>query len=147
MNNAIDRNAEEKARFEELATAARRKVVGKIAKCKRLIKNLGGDLEKHGDPAVWKRYGDLILANIHNAKRSGDIISVTDYFDENVPVIEIEGEKNASLNAVAEDYFRRYTKARNGLIVIGKRIADAEDEIENANEKLRLINTAIETGD
>lgn len=147
MNAATDPDAEKKARFEELAAVARRKVVGKITKRKRLIKNLRDDLEKHGDPALWKRYGDLILANVHNAGRDGDVISVTDYFDENVPVIKIEGDKNKPLNVIAEGYFRRYTKARNGLAVIGKRIADTETEIKTANENLLRIDVAIESGD
>ena len=136
-----------KQKFELLAETARRKVMGSIAKRKRLIKNLHGDLEKHGDPERWKRFGDLILANVHNAVREGDIVRVTDYFDENVPVIEIEADRQKPLNEVAEGYFRLYTKARNGRAVIGDRIAAAEAATIEDTVKLSKIEAAIEAGD
>jgi hypothetical protein len=36
---------------ERLAAVVRRKALASIAKQKKLVKNLRGDLEKHGDPA------------------------------------------------------------------------------------------------
>lgn len=145
--NNTNRQLVEKELFDQLAVSARRKVLGLIAKRKKLIINLRGDLEKHGDPELWKRFGDLLLANVHNATREGDQIFVTDYFDDDVPVIAIEGDRNRPLNEIAEGYFRRYTKARNGLAVIGKRIAETEVELEAAYQKLAQIDAAIVAGD
>ncbi len=134
-------------RIRELTTPSRKKEQRIISKNKKLIQNLRGDLEKHGDPEKWKRYGDLLLANIHNAMRQGDTITVKDYFDDNTPLIEIEGEHQHSLNEIAEGYFRRYTKARNGLAVIGERMAAAEAEIKAAEARLARIDEAVEAGD
>ena len=145
--NNTNRQLVEKELFDHLAVSARRKVLGLIAKRKKLIINLRGDLEKHGDPELWKRFGDLLLANVHNATREGDQIFVTDYFDDDVPVIAIEGDRHRPLNEIAEGYFRRYTKARNGLAVIGKRIAETEVELADANQKLAQIDAAIVAGD
>lgn len=130
--------------FEQLATSVRKKVLAEIRKHKKLITNLLDDLKKHGDPDVWKRYGDLLLANTNNARRDGDIIFVTDYFADNAPQTEIEGESNKSMSEVAEDYFRRYTKARNGKKVIERRLSATESTLQVANEKLKLIDAAIE---
>ncbi|MEO6051486.1 MAG: NFACT RNA binding domain-containing protein [Pyrinomonadaceae bacterium] len=143
----VTKEAEEKARFDHQIAAERRKVLKVITKGQKLLDNLRGDLQKHGESERWKRYGDLLLANIHNAERRADSIFVTDYFDEAVPVIEIEGESNKSINEIAENYFRRYTKARNGLRVIGERMATAETEVEIAEKQLRKIDAAVETGD
>ena len=141
------RKPEVDVQLDRLAAAARRKVLRSIAKDRKLIANLRGDLEKHGDPEQWKRYGDLLLANVGNAVRRGDAVVVTDYFDEAVPTIEIEGEENLSISEIAENYFRRYTKARNGIGVIGERIAKAERAI-GANEAiLRQIDAAVEAAD
>ncbi len=136
-----------KERFEKLALAARRKVAGSIAKHRKLIRNLRGDLEKHGDPDIWKRYGDLLLANVHNSVREGDVIRVIDYFDEKTPTIEIIGEGNRSLNEIAENYFRRYRKARNGKLVIAERIEITESAIEKDTELLAHVEAAVERGD
>lgn len=147
--NADQPNRDEQAAelLEQAAIKARRKVATGIAKNQKLIANLRSDLEKHGDPMRWKRYGDLLLANIHNAERRDGIIRVTDYFDENTPVIEIEGETNLSVSEVAEAYFRRYTKARNGLEIINKRLAAAAAAVESGTETLAKIDAALEAGD
>jgi predicted ribosome quality control (RQC) complex YloA/Tae2 family protein len=118
-----------------------------MAKRRKLIRNLHGDLDKHGDPELWKRYGDLILANVHAATREGDVIRVTDYFDENAPLIGIEGEHNKPLNEIAEAYFRRYTKARNGVRIVRDRIAATEAELETDAILLSKIETAIAAED
>lgn len=131
-------------RFGKLVVAVRRKALAEIKKHQKLIANLNADLEKHGDAELWKRYGDLLLANANNAERQGDTILVTDYFDDATPVIEIEGEHNKPLSEIAESYFRRYVKARNGLRVISERMAATERALAAGNEKLGLIDDAIE---
>ena len=133
--------------FLALIAVVRRKETRLLAKHRKLIANLRGDLDKHGDPVKWKRFGDLLLANLNNAERCGDIISVTDYFDERAPLIEIEGEEHRPLNQIAEGYFRRYTKARNGLQVIAERMAATEPEIDRAEARIASIDAAIEKGD
>jgi len=146
MSNELPKS-EKEVEFEQLVAAARRKVLVSIAKQRKLVDNLRGDLVKHGDPEKWKRYGDLLLANAGNATRKDDRVLVTDYFDEAAPVVEIDGEANKSVSEIAENYFRRYAKARNGLRVIGTRIARAEAAIDNAEALLRKIDAAIEIGD
>ncbi len=138
---------ERKERFDRLALAARRKVAGSIAKHRKLIKNLLSDLERHGDPDIWKRFGDLLLANLQNAIRDGDVVYVEDYFDENTPVIEIIGDANRPLSEIAESYFRRYTKARNGKVVIAERIAAAEAAIIADTDLLERVDAAIAASD
>lgn len=133
--------------LEQLAAIARRRQLGIIAKQRKLIANLNGDLAKHGDPEKWKRYGDLLLANAGNAVRREDLVLVTDYFDEAAPVIEIGGARNRAITEIAEDYFRRYAKARNGLQIIGERMGKAQAAIEAAETLLRQIEAAVENGD
>lgn len=138
---------EKQAEFDRAVAATRRKVVSSIAKGRKLIDNLYGDLRKHGDPEQWKRYGDLLLASPNTAQRKGHRIFVTDYFDETVPTIEIRGDESLSLSEIAEDYFRKYSKARNGHNVINDRITKTKSEIDAAEAKLRSIDLAIESGD
>jgi predicted ribosome quality control (RQC) complex YloA/Tae2 family protein len=129
--------------FDELAGKVRKKAAAEIRKHEKLIANLNSDLKKHGDPERWKRFGDLLLANIGTAERRGDTILVTDYFDDAAPVIEIAGEANLSISDVAENFFRSYVKARNGEREIAKRMAGVEKLLLAAREKLESIDTAI----
>ena len=141
------REAEREERIYLLAAKARNWFENQIKKGRKLIDNLHGDLERHGDPERWKRYGDLILANARNASRSGDKIIVTDYFDEAAPVIEIDGDANLPLSEIAENYFRSYVKARNGRRAIAERIAIAKAAIDGAMAKLGAIKTAVDNLD
>lgn len=137
----------EKEQFDNLAATARRTVSTAIAKQRKLLINLHGDLEKHGDPELWKRSGDLILANVSTAVRDGDTLLVTDYFDEKAPTVSIIGDRNLGLSEIAEGYFRRYTKARNGKLVITERIAATTADIESKLGLLSKIDEAIASGD
>lgn len=148
MDDAQQQDEEDRRTYiDELAAKATSKVLGQKRKLLKLIQNLNSDLEKHGDPDLWKRYGDLILANISSAVRDGDEVLVTDYFDAGSPQILIAGERQLSLNEIAEGYFRSYTKARNGKRVIAERIAKAERTLEKAEDALKRIQIAISNSD
>lgn len=135
------------AEFERLAAAARRKVVRETTKLEKLIANLQGDLQRHGDAARWKRYGDLLLANVANAVRQGDTILVLDYFAADTPQIAIEAEKGKTTAEVAEGYFRRYTKSRNAALKVAERLELTEAKLMTARERLAAVDRAIEDAD
>lgn len=129
-----------------MATAVRRRAAAKIRKHEKLISNLRSDLEKHGDPETWKRNGDLLLAN-PNAKRQGRHFIVTDYFSEGTPTVEIESDPRESLTEAAENYFRQYTKARNGVAMIDERMAAVQKDLATARSDLERVDRAIADGD
>jgi predicted ribosome quality control (RQC) complex YloA/Tae2 family protein len=133
--------------FQSKAQAARGKLKQETSKREKLVKKLRQDLDNHGDPAKWKRAGDLLLANLANAEREGATVLVTDFFDENVPIVEIEVDENQSLTEAAEKFFRRYTKARNALEEISKRLAVVEAELEDLKTQSELLEEAIEARD
>lgn len=135
------------AEFERLAAAARRKVVRETTKLEKLIANLHGDLERHGDAARWKRYGDLLLANAANGVRKGDTILVIDYFDAETPQIAIEAETGKTTAEVAEGYFRRYTKSRNAAQKIAERLELTQAKLSKARKNLAAVDQAIEEVD
>lgn len=132
-------------RFKTLADSARRKIDQEISKRKKLVRRLNEDLAGHGDAERWKRFGDLILANLSTAKRDGDKIVVTDYFDENTPEVAIDSDRNLGLTESAEKFFKRYTKARNAAGEIAKRLDTVALEIENLEaERIRIENAIAE---
>jgi predicted ribosome quality control (RQC) complex YloA/Tae2 family protein len=142
----VSQPAEKQNEFEQLAASVRKKAVLRVRKAERLIGNLHSDREKHGDPKRWKRFGELLLAN-PNAPRHGTTVRVTDYFSENTPVVEIEGDPHLSVSEIAEGYFRLYTKARNGETAIAERMAAVEKELHNARSDLQVIETSIAAED
>jgi len=136
-------NQEAEKNFQAKANAARNKLKQEVSKREKLGKKLNQDLEKHGDAATWKRFGDLLLANLATAKREGDKIYVTDYYDENTPLVEIEVDENVSLTGAAEKFFKRYTKARNAQAELSKRLEDLKVQLTNFNLQKAYLEEAI----
>jgi predicted ribosome quality control (RQC) complex YloA/Tae2 family protein len=139
-----DLKRSEAGAFAALVNSARNKLKQEISKRERLLLKLQDDLNGHGDPDQWKRFGDLLLANTSTARRENGKIFLTDYYDEASPEIAIDVDPNESITEAAENYFKRYTKARNALqeIESRRRVIGAElaalrlkrDELESAIE-------------
>ena len=146
ISAALDRTyseQESKERFHSQAETARREIERDIAKKRKLIGKLKGDLRHHGDAEKWKRYGDLILANLSTARRNGDKVIVTDYFDDRAPEIAIEADENISLTDTAQKFFKRYTKAQNAATEIERRMKTIEREIAELETKRADLEQAI----
>lgn len=127
--------------------AAQSKLKQEISKRAKLIKKLESDLANHGDAQNWKRLGDLLLANLANARREGAKVFVTDFYEETTPTVEIEVEENLPLSQAAEKFFKRYTKARNALVEISKRLTIYESELANLKQQKARLDEAVEEKD
>ncbi len=133
--------------FQAKVGAARSKFNQEIKKREKLFKNLNKDLENHGDAEQWKRFGDLILANIALAKRDGDVVYVTDFYDETTPTVEIKVEEHISLTEAAEKFFKRYTKARNAKEEVAKRLHVVKTELDDLGEQKQILEKAVSEKD
>jgi predicted ribosome quality control (RQC) complex YloA/Tae2 family protein len=136
---------------DESATARAKNLLGKLkkdlAQNRKLQTNLRKDLAAHGDPEQHKRKGDLLLANVANACRSGNRVTLTDYYSEAGPEIEIELDENVSLQDEAARYFSRYTKAKRARSEIGKRLDQIAETISRIEKRKADIERAIATMD
>lgn len=135
------------AEFDELASRARSSIDREAAKIRKLIDNLHSDEVRHSDPEQHKRLGDLILANLSTLQSSGSIIRLTDYFDPDLATIELAIKPNQTPTQLAEQYFRRYTKARNAQTVIAERLAEASRRLERVQEKRERLQKLINARD
>jgi predicted ribosome quality control (RQC) complex YloA/Tae2 family protein len=139
--DAQDQEKSSAANFQSLVNTARAKLRQEVSKREKLLRKLNEDLVGHGDAEKWKRYGDLLLANSSSARRDGETVFLTDYFDEKAPEISIVVDENDSLTEAAEKYFKRYTKSRNAGQEIQKRreiIAKELDRFANLSSRLEI---------
>lgn len=146
LSEALDSHYLEKEaekRFQARAQGARNKVKQELSRHEKLSEKLRSDLSGHGDPEKWKRFGDLLLANAATARREGEKLYVTDYYDEALPEIAIDAEPNQTVSETAEKFFRRYTKARNARVEIAKRLQMTEAAIEKLKLKKERVDMAI----
>jgi len=146
MSAAADefyRQLEVKHEFDTLAGNLMARLRKEITRRKKLQANLKQDLVAHGNPEEHKRLGDLLLANIANAKRVGNRVKLIDYYAEGAPEVEIEVDENASLQEVAGESFSRYTKAKRAVEEIGARLVQLERELKEFEEKRARLEKAI----
>jgi predicted ribosome quality control (RQC) complex YloA/Tae2 family protein len=142
---SLERKAENE--FRALANTARSRIKQEISKREKLRSRLNNDLTEHGDAEQWKRFGDLLLANVSTAERRDSKIVVIDYFDENLARVEIEADENDSVTEAADKFFRKYTKARNAFGEIEKRLRVLDRELERLRAERDEIENAIENKD
>ena len=141
------RHLEVEHEFDSLAGNLVAKLRKEISRRKKLQANLKKDLVAHGNPEEHKRLGDLLLANISNAKRAGNKVILTDYYAEGTPTIEIEVDENQSLQEAAAESFSRYTKAKRAIEEIGSRLVRLDRELEQFDEQRVKLEKAITSHD
>lgn len=141
------RQLEEALRFAARAANARASLRKEIAQREKLRRHLAHDLESHGSADEHKRIGDLLLANIATTKRLGNKVTLTDYYAEGMPLVEIEVDENLTLQAEAARRFNRYTKARRAAEEITKRLALLEQELETLEARRAELEEVIDARD
>ena len=133
--------------FASRAREIRGRVRKELAQRQKLKKNLQRDLSEHGDPEQHKRIGDLLLANITSARRSGTTVAFKDYYSEGAPEIVIDLEENTSLQEEARRFFSRYSKAKRAAEEINARLATLEPEIRSLEDQQAEIERIVSAGD
>ncbi|HEV2912431.1 MAG TPA: NFACT RNA binding domain-containing protein [Pyrinomonadaceae bacterium] len=134
---------EAKRAFASSAAAARARLRKAIAQRRKLHGHLLADLRTHGSAEEHKRIGDLLLANIGSAERSGNVVTVTDYYAENTPRIELELDENSTLQAEAARRFARYAKARRAAQEIAGRLHVLEEELSSLEARQNELESII----
>ncbi len=133
--------------FDVQANALRSQLRKFLAQKRRTRTNLENDLVNHGDPDQHKKIGDLLLANVATAVRSGNKVSITDYYSDGAPLIEIEVDKNTSLQDEAAQRFRLYTKAKRASEEIAGRLVHIEREIAQLEKRAQDLEFIIRKRD
>ena len=106
-----------------------------INKRESAISAIDSDRARFENPEKLKRYGDLILANLSNARINGTQVTVVDYYDPDQAEIQMEIPEGSTLKQAAADYFARYQKARRALAAIAAR----EREVSRDLDPLRRL--------
>jgi predicted ribosome quality control (RQC) complex YloA/Tae2 family protein len=121
--------AEEENRLEPMLKINDRELLRERSKAKA-IKN---ELENSSNAHLYKRYGELLNANIDIIPKGAKHIRLKDFEGDEFFEIELNPAKSASANA--EEYFKKYKKAVSSVKVLTSRLESAEKriiELENA---------------
>jgi predicted ribosome quality control (RQC) complex YloA/Tae2 family protein len=127
--------------------AARANLRKKVSRQEKLLQQLENDLRESQDFERHKRIGDLLLANLSTAKRSGARVTLIDYFADDAPTIEVEIDESASLQEEAARRFRLFARSKRALEQINKRMEAAQAHLAELRIEQQSLETQIEAGD
>ena len=110
-----------------------------VSKQLSVLNSIEADRSRFANPEKLKRSGDLLLANIANARIQGNQAVVIDYYDPNQTEIHIELPEGATLQEAATSYFERYQKARRALAAIAERQKNVSTKLTPLAELLETL--------
>lgn len=133
--------------FEARAASLSAELQKELTRGKKLLKKLGDDLAGHAGAEDQKRLGDLLLANLSTAKRSGGRVKLIDYFAEETPTIELELDDHSTLPEEAARRFASYSRSKRAVEKINERIAGAEKDLSNLKSRLERLAVIVSARD
>ncbi len=133
-------------RQKEQDTKGLRKTLKRlVGKNNRRLEKAQESLKQCAKIDEYKKYGELLTANLHNFKGKEESITVFDYYLEKEIAIPLDAALTPQKNI--ESYFKRYKKLKRAKEVSAKIVQEAEhykeylDSIENA---INICNTKEE---
>ena len=93
------------------------------------------------DAEKYRRYGELVTANIYKIKRGDKSVTVTDYYNDNAE-LRIPLDETITPNQNAQKYFKRYTKLKNTFKAVVPQKEQTESELDYGMSVLAEIETA-----
>lgn len=95
----------------------------------------------------WKKKGELITSNIYAIQQGMTILKTIDFYDENMPEIEIALDPNKTASENAQKYFSDYNKAKRTLIALEVQEKQNLEELEYLESVLNALDTAKDLAD
>jgi predicted ribosome quality control (RQC) complex YloA/Tae2 family protein len=100
------------------------------------LENLEKRMDRYRDPETLKKWGDLILSNLHTVSRGDRWLAAADNEDPN-KIWDIELDPLAAPAQNAESYYRRYRKAKSGLENLKEERRQQQQQLDQVNRRLR----------
>ena len=92
------------------------------------LQRLNEDMRKAEDSDRYRLYGELLTANIHMVEPGSKEVTVTNYYDESDISIPLDPRYSPSRNA--QQYYKKYSKAKTAVKEKAVQISETQKEIE-----------------
>lgn len=104
------------------------------SRIRRKLEAQRGELADCEKGSEYKKYGDMIIANIYRLKRGDRVAEFEDYEnmreDGSFPKIRVELDARLSPSENAQRYYKKYNKAKTAKTELTRQIGIGEDELE-----------------
>ena len=117
-------------RIYQKSHSLRKNITTKLNRLYNKMQNLHKDLAKAKKLDIYKLKGDLLTSNLYKINKNDDKIEVVNFYDENYPTITIKLDKKLSPAQNAQNYYKKYNKAKKALSEIDRQLKITKTEID-----------------
>ncbi len=116
----------------------------------RRIDNIDSDLERIDDAEEYRRRGELLKSAYGDVEPGDTSVTVQDYFDDDLPSVDIPLDPAKDLQENIEDYFHEYHRLTRARDKVEDRLLESmelRDRIADARRRLERLEKAEELRD
>ena len=125
--------------YQALGTVLRRK----LKKHRLLLEKVDGDRKRLEDPQLLRRRGELLLAGLSSAKKTGSEVIVPDPYSPEGALVRVPIDPRRSIVQNADRYFERSRRVERGVKKLEARTNLLTDELRHLETlELSLENTS-----
>lgn len=133
--------------IQQKAHDMRRVVLNNIERCAKKKDIQLKTIKDTENMDLWRLKGELITANIFAIEKGMKKIKAVNYYDENMPEIEIILDENLTPSENAQKYYNKYNKAKRTLAAIEIQKKQNDEEMAYLESVLSYIDSAKEEAD
>ncbi len=131
----VERMARRSADLHKTVVNARDRLARKLAVQQK-------ELDATRSREQYKRTGELITANLYQLEKGMNRALVIDYYDETCPEVEIALDVRLTPQQNAQQYFKRYSKAKTAEEVLTQQLQRGRSDLEYLESVLEAISEA-----
>ncbi|MFF2093586.1 NFACT family protein [Paenibacillus sp. NPDC058174] len=113
----------------------------KVKNTKKIDK-LQDTLEEAKDADKYRVLGELVTAYMHQIQRGDKSVELVNFYHEEQATVKIELDPQLTPSDNAQRYFRRYTKHKNSIAIVGEQMELAQSEIQYLESLLQQLDNA-----
>lgn len=143
LTHKIDKEERHREKAKHLISAIKKYK----ARNQKKLQKANEKLIECGRMDEYKKYGELITANLYKLKKGDENLQCVDYYSQDMPEITIPLNPQYSPSKTAQDYFKKYNKLKRTLEVITQQIAETEQDlqyIDAVEQTLRQCNLSAD---
>ncbi len=137
-------NKDKSERLVQRKSHLKKIIKNNMDRCEKKIAIYDEQLRDTADRDKLKLYGELLTANIYALKQGMNVASVSNYYSENMDIVEIPMDQNKSVQQNAQSYYKRYSKAKTKYEYSIKMIEETKSELEYLESVNQLLDDSVD---
>lgn len=129
-----------KERISQKTSGLKKSISIKLERIKSKLEKQNQELSIAKDLESHSKTGELLKANIYSITKGMKEITVIDYFDESYPEVTILLDENRTPAENVQQYYKKYTKAKNRIKELSVQIDQSEQEYYYLDNVMLSIN-------